>query len=180
MLSWTFYPAFVGTLISVMAWTYLARKEHLAHIPRTLSELAAEKPEALKYYRIVLWVCGPLFAITMFGFIVERIAHPFIVSISCGLAIATEMTIGFFPAQRGRITIHDIIAAVMGAAMIGSAYVFAWSLRGGYIAIELAFAVSMSILGIFCIIDRKRYLFYELPLIYISHFSILVAAFAVR
>lgn len=177
---WTFYPAFVGTFISVIAWTYLARKEHLSHVPRTLSELAAENPKALKYYRIVLWTCGPLFAITMFAFIVERVRHPLIIGIACALAIITETLIGLFPAQRGKVTTHDIIAGVMGAAMIASGYLFAWALKGSYAHVELVFAVCMNVLGVFCLINRKRYLFYELPLIYLSHFSVLVAALAVR
>jgi hypothetical protein len=178
MPSWTFYPAFVGTFISVVAWTYLVRKEHLTHMPRTLSELAAEKPEALKYYRTVLWICGPLFAITMFAFVLPRISHPFIIGVACALTVISEMLIGFFPAQRGKITTHDVIAGLMGISMIATAYLFAWSLTGAYANIEFTFALCMSVLGLLCLLDRKRYLFYELPLIFIAHFSILIAALA--
>lgn len=180
MQTWTFYPAFVGTCISVVGWIRLARKEHLAHTPRTLSELAAEKAAALTYYRAVLWVCGPLFAATMFGFVLPRVAHPFLVGVACALTITTEMLIGFFPAQRGKLTIHDVLAGVMGVAMIASAYIFAWSLDGGYASVALALAVGMTVLGALCLADRKRYIFYELPLIFLAHFSILVAALAVR
>jgi hypothetical protein len=180
MPSWTFYPAFIGTFISVVAWTYLAQKEHLRHMPRTLSELAAEKPEALNYYRIVLWLCGPLFAITMFAFVLPRVLHPFIIGIACALTIVSEMAIGFFPAQKGKITVHDVVAGLMGVVMIITAYLFAWSLSGAYAKVEFAFGLCMSILGILCMIDRKRYLFYELPLIFIAHFSVLVAALALK
>lgn len=180
MTSWTFYPAFIGTLISLMAWTYLAHKEHLSHMPRTLSELSAEKPEALRYYRTVLWVCGPLFAITMFGFIVPRVAHPFILSIACAITILCEILIGIFPAERGRFTVHDVLAGIMGNSMIILGYLFAWNVAGVYRSLELVFAIVMSVLGFLCLMDRKRYLFYELPCIFISHFSILVIAVALK
>lgn len=178
MQPWTFYPAFIGTAISMVAWTYLAGKEHLSHLPRTLSELASEKQEALRYYRVVLWTCGPLFAITMFAFILPRIAHPLITGVACAIIISGEMLVGLFPAQRGKVTMHDIIAGVMGGAMIALAYLFAWNLDGSYAYIELVFALCMTLLGFLCLAHRKRYLFYELPLIFLSHFSILVAAIA--
>lgn len=178
MQVWTFYPAFIATLISIIAWTHLAHKEHLTHMPRTLSELASEKPESLRYYRIVLWVCGPLIAITAFGFVVPRIDHPLIIGVTLAVMTITEMLVGVFPAIRGKITAHDIIAATMGGAMIASAYLFAWSLGGTYAYIELVFALCMTVLAVLCLADRKRYLFYELPLIYLSHFSILTVAVA--
>lgn len=180
MQSWTFYSAFIGTSISIVAWTYLALKEHLTHIPRTLSELASEKPQALRYYRIVLWTCGPLFAVTTLGFIVPRVAYTVPVGIACGLTIMAELLVGVFPAQRGRITIHDIIAGVMGLSMIASAYLFAWSLHGFYTNAEMVFTIFMTLLALLCLIDRKRYLFYELPFIFLAHFSVLIAAIALR
>lgn len=177
-MPWTFYPAFLGTAISIIAWTYFARREHITHIPRTLSELAAERPDALRYYRVVLWICGPLIAVTAFGFILIRIDHPVIVGIALAVMVITEMLVGVFPAQRGRLTLHDIIAAAMGGSMIILAYLFALSLDGVYVYLELGFALCMTILAILCLSDRKRYLFYELSLIYLSHFSILTAALA--
>ncbi len=180
MSSWTFYPAFVGTAISVVGWLYFAQKEHVTHLPRTLSELAAEKPVALRYYRTILWICGPLFAITLFAFILPRAPYPLLIGSVSALVIIPEILIGFFPARHGKVTIHDVIAGLMGTAMISLAYVFAWTLLGVYSTIELWFAILMTILGVLCLVNRKRYLFYELPLIFLSHFSILVAALALR
>ena len=134
-------------------------------MPRTLSELAAEKPEALRYYRTVLWICGPLFAVTAYAFVLPRITHPLFVGIAWTLIILPEMIIGFFPAQRCKITPHDIIAGMIGTSMIAAGYIF---------------ALCMSLLGVLCAVNRKRYLLYELSLIYISHFSILVEALALR
>ncbi|HSW74600.1 MAG TPA: hypothetical protein VLG16_01890 [Candidatus Saccharimonadales bacterium] len=175
-----FYPAFIGTFISVVAWTYLAYKEHLPHLPRTLSELAAEKAETLRYYRTILWVCGPLFAVTLYLFIVPRIASSLLAGVIGSFTIIPELLIGYFPAKRGKITAHDIIAGTMGAGMITLAYMFAWDLYGLYSLTELVLAIVISALGILCIANRKRYLFYELPLIYLPHFSILVAALALK
>jgi hypothetical protein len=178
MQSWTFYPAFVATLISIAGWTYFARREHISHMPRTLSELASESSNGLRYYRVVLWICGPLFAITVFAFISPRTSYSVVIVTAAALMIMTEMLVGVFPAQRGKITNHDIIAGAMGSSMIGLAYLFAWKLDGVFALAELILAVVMCVLAACCVIDRKRYLFYELPLIYLSHFSILVAAIA--
>jgi hypothetical protein len=180
MLPWTFYPAFIGTFISVVGWIYLSRREHIAHLPRTLSELASEKPGSLIFYRAVLWICGPLFAITMFLFITPRTVNPVIIAVVSAFVIVCEILIGFFPAQRGKVTLHDVIAGVMGAAMVALGYAYAGVLNGGFAGTELMLAFVMSVLALLCFVKRKYYLFYELPLIFISHFSILVAALALR
>lgn len=180
MNSWTFYPAFIGAFISVTAWTYFAFKEHARQNPRNLSQIAYEKEQALLYYRIVLWICGPLFAITFFGFMVERISHPLVVGIVCSFISIPEILLGFFPARKDKLVIHDYVAGVMGLAMVTAGYLFAFYLKNSYSHIELVLAAAMSILGLLFIITKRRHLHYELPLIYISHFSILVAAIALN
>jgi hypothetical protein len=180
MSQWTFYPAFFGTFISIISWTYLTKKEHLKHIPRTLSEIASEKPESLRYYRIILWVCGPLFALTTLLYIVPRIANPVFVGLVSSITILSEMLLGIFTAKRGKVTIHDLIANLMGLMMIASAFVFALGLKGTYRYTESGVGLTLSILAILTIVDSRRYIFYELPFIYLAHISVLVAAIALR
>lgn len=177
-MTWTFYPAFIGTAISVVAWTYFAWREHVTHMPRTLSELASEQPEGMQYYRTVLWTCGPLFGITTLFYITPRVDNPIPIAIASAVMVSAEMLAGIYPARRGKVTAHDIIAGIMGFAMTLLAFLFVWSLDGSYSYVELGFAAVMSILAICTMLDRKRYLFYELPFIYLSHFSVLAAALA--
>lgn len=180
MQPWAFYLAFVGTFISMVCWTYFVLREYVPSNPMNLSELASLKPAALRYYRTVLWICGPLFAITFFGFIIPRISHPLAIGIVGSCIFLPEILIGFYPVKIRKISAHDYIAAVMGAAMITVAYLFAAYLTPYYSHIELVFAVIMSILGVFFILGKRRHVQFELPIIYLSHFSILVAALALR
>lgn len=178
MLPWTFYPAFIGTGISVIGWVAVAHSQYRKQFPSTLSELASDSPENLKYYRAILWVCGPLFAVTLFGFVIQRIAHPLVIGLVSALTITSEMLLGIFTAQRNLFTAHDVISGVMGVAMILSAYLFAWSLTGSSELVELTFAIGMSLAGLLCIVDRKRYIFYELAVIFLAHLSVITIAIA--
>jgi len=149
-------------------------------MPRTLSELASETLNGMRYYRIVLWVCGPLFGITLFAFILPKISNQAIIGVTSLTVILTEMLVGVFPAKRGVFTRHDVIAGLMGLSMIALTYFFAWSLNDMFARIELLLAISMCIVAVCCFIDRKRFLFYELTLIFLSHLSIIIAALALR
>lgn len=73
MVIWTFYAAFLATLVSIVGLSRMAIKEHDKLQPRTLSELAAAQEPLLNHFRKILWVCGTLFAITVYGYLVPRI-----------------------------------------------------------------------------------------------------------
>jgi len=99
MATWTFYPAFIGTFLSVTLLSYLAWKEHNPEKPRTLSMLAAEKRQLLAFFRAVLWICGTLFSITVFFYIVPRIANgPYITS-AWIIGYMSEVLLGVFSAK---------------------------------------------------------------------------------
>jgi hypothetical protein len=63
--------------------------------------------------------------------------------------------------------------------MMATAVLFVLNFHGVTSAIELGIASIMAMLGILTFVDRKRFIFYELPFIYLSHISILVAALAI-
>lgn len=180
-MQWTFYTAFIGTFLSVTLLSYLAWKEHNPRQPRTLSEIAAQRRELLIYFRTVLWVCGTLFAITVFGFIRPRIDNNFIQTAAWLLLFIPEFLLGAFNAKGNiELLLHNVLSLIMGFGMWLTALMFAFSLSGIYMKIEMILTIVLSILALLTIVDRKKFLFYELPFIYISHLSILVAALAVR
>ncbi len=179
-MQWTFYPAFLGTFLSVVGWCYMARNEHDKANPLTLSELGAARQSTLKYFRSVLWICGPQFAITMFFFIVPRISHELLFTISWSITFLCEMLVGVFPAKGKTLLVHEAIGLTMSAGMLLMAYLFCWSLHGIFLHIEVAFALIMSGLIAFFAFNRHNRLFYELAFIFLSHFTILVAAVALK
>lgn len=180
-MPWTFYPALIGTFLSVTGLSYLAWREHKPTHPLTLSQLAAKSRELQLYFRIVLWVCGTLFAITVFFFINPRLANSVLQTIAFVLVFVPELLLGFFHAKGDiELLLHDVLSRVMGFGMWATALMFTINLSGTYSQIEAFLTVILSILAILTIVDRKKFLLYELPFIFTSHVSILVAALAVR
>jgi len=174
----TFYPAFFATLLSVVCLSYLARKEHIPDNPQTLSMMAANRLQALRYFQVVLWVCGTLFAITMYFYLIPRISYSAPQAAAWSLTYFSEMLLAAIPASGKNIKLHNILSFGMGLGMLGSAYLFVISLDGIYAGLELLISAAMTALGLATFFDRKRFIFYELPFIYLAHISILIALMA--
>src|SRR5947209_16610647 len=98
MFSWAIYPVFLGTFLSIVGWLYLVTNNHDHINPRTLSELAAQEGK-LGYFRAVIWICGTLFALTLFLFISPRLHYQPFSTISAAAVIICEMLLGAFPAS---------------------------------------------------------------------------------
>lgn len=177
MNHWTFYPVFIATLISIVGLGRLAAREHNRDMPRNLSQLAAAEQRLLVRFRNILVICGVLFAITVFGFIVPRMTDIW-VAIFGGLMIGGELLAGLIPARGKTVLLHNGLAQVMALGMFGLALLFWINLEGVYAWLELALLGSMVVMGILTLLDRRRYIIYELGYIYLSHTSILVAAIA--
>jgi hypothetical protein len=91
-----------------------------------------------------------------------------------------EALVVVFPARGKTKTLHDLLASVMGFGMISLAVTFACGLGGSYRYIEVGLICLMAVAAVGTLIDRRRYLLYELRFIYMSHVSVLVAALAVK
>lgn len=142
MPSLSFYPVFVGTFISVIGWLYLLRSKYRRSSPRTLSELAVDEGK-LTYFRIVIWVCGLLFAITLILFISPRIKLAFLAYTGSFGLVLSEMLAGVFPARGKFDLLHNVLSYTMGLCMFFLAIIYAFSLSGSYAIIESIFAITM-------------------------------------
>lgn len=178
MTAWTFYPVFIASAASVIGLTHIA----LAKInpkPRTLSELAAAEQTLLARFRNVLLFCGVLFAVTVFGFIVPRSAAQVVVAIFGVLMIGGELLAAVIPARHKTTLVHNFVAQIMALGMLGLAFSFWFSLPR-YNFAEMLLAIGMCVAGGLTLLDKKRYLQYELMFIYASHCTVLLAALALR
>jgi hypothetical protein len=179
----SFYTAFIGTVISIVCWINLFVKEHNPKDPLTLSELAASKIKSLRYFRIVLWTCTTLFGITMFFYILPRINNKvstqllivFLFSIIC------YFLLGVF-AARGKVEniLHNIFADGIALGGIVGTFILQKYLSSPYKEAEITLLLAMIVLSILALSDKKRYIIYELQFIFASHFTIIVAALALR
>ncbi|HSX07975.1 MAG TPA: hypothetical protein VLG11_03715 [Candidatus Saccharimonadales bacterium] len=178
MKDWTFYPVFIASVVSVIGLTHIAFAK-ISPKPRTLSELAAAEQTLLARFRNVLLFCGTLFAITVFWFIIPRIAAHAIVAFFGSLMIGGELLAAIIPARHKTIFVHNFMAQTMALGMLGLAFSFWFSLPR-YNGPEMLLAIGMCVAGGLTFLDKKYYLQYELGFIYASHCTVALAALALR
>ncbi|MFZ1249409.1 MAG: hypothetical protein WAQ24_03740 [Candidatus Saccharimonadales bacterium] len=173
MNDWTLYPVFVATTLSVGGWAYFVWREHDAAHPVELSKLAVRNRANATYYRILMWLCPLLFAITGWWYVAPRVGNTLLVAmclISCGCCMLAGV---FLPKGGKPERLHDIFAYTMGFAMLLLAFVAAWVVPKYSLAMWLV-ALTMTILAIAGPRLRHHYIFYELGFIYLSHLSMIL------
>ncbi len=171
-----FYPCLLATLLSVVLLTRIAYIHHDKTQPRNLSELAAKEDQLLIYFRNVLWTCGTLFAITVYGLLVPRTVLAIPLCIAWTITYLGNLLLAIVPARNHTVRLHNFFAQTMGAGMLGMACIFWLSFTGIYATFEIALAILMTILGAMAFIDKKRFIVYELSFLFASHITIVVAA----
>lgn len=178
MNNWAFYISVFATVISAVSLSTIAYREHDRTQPRTLSELVAAQDHLLHRFRNILFLCGTLFAVPMYGYIIPHSAYSVWLFVAWTMGYIGNLLAGFVPARGATQRFHELCAQLMAAGMIGLGYLFWLGLSGSYATIELGFAIGMSVCAVGTIVDRPRFLYYELPFLYLSHLSIVVAAYA--
>jgi len=176
----TFYSVFLGTVLSIISLTWLARREHEAGFAGTLSALGGKHDKALQQFRAILWVCGTLFTISVLFFIAPRLDSAFMFSVWLVTYIC-EVLLGVFPDHKGWQRLwHNIFAYGMALGFLVTAIFFCLRLSGGYQIASWAILAGMLVSVFTTVIDRKRFLYYELSYIYLSHIGICIAALSLR
>jgi len=177
---WPVYLSLLATIISITGLTLIAYQEHDHEQPRTLSELAAAQDHLLRRFRIILWVCGTLFAIVMYGYVVPHSTLPPLVFIAWTMVIVGELLVSFLPAREKTRRSHEISAQCMALGMGTSAFLFLADLRGAYLVMGMSIAFAMALLAGATMLNPRRFIFYELPFLYLSHASIVVMALSLN
>jgi len=155
-------------------------QNHDATTPKSLSELAAAEVALLRRFRNILLFCGTLFAITVFGFVVPHIEHPVATAIFGALMIGGELLLAVISARGKTFLLHLMLAYTMAVGMLGLAVTFVFALTGTPAIIAVCVAGGMGAFAALTWIDKKHYILHELAFIFLSHFSIIVAALALR
>ena len=177
----TFYAAFLGTFLAITILTYLAWKEHNPDLPRSISGIAAQNRRLVNWFRVVTVVVSTLFTVTMYFFIVPKIQYGAALFVVWTICYASDQLLALFP-ERGTIErqLHTFFGYTLALGFLATTIIFILSFSGSYRVTEIGILVCMLILGVLTRLDRKRFIFYELPFIYLSHVSILVAAVALK
>jgi hypothetical protein len=170
----------LATVLSVVSLTRIAIQNHDASKPRTLSELAASEEQLLVRFRKILVVCGSLFAITIYGYLVGEVEHLALLASAWSLTYLGELALAALPAKGKTLKLHTLCAQAMAFGMFLMACAFWLDLDGSIHAIEGLFALAMAGCAALTILDKRRFIFYELPFLFLSHTSIVLAVIAVR
>src|SRR5665213_382509 len=178
MPGFAFITAFLATLVSTVWLTAIAVKSKQTVELKSLSERAATEDRLLATFRVVLVTCSTLFTVSIYWFIAPRLYNGIPVTIVWTWTYVNILLAATLPARDKTLHPHILTAQCMGAGMLALAYVFWKSLSGNYASIELAIALSMSILAVLTYVDMKHYIIHELAFIYLNHASIVVAALA--
>jgi len=178
MAIWALCTAVLATAISMVFLTHIAVRWHDKHAPRTLSEVAADQEQLLWHFRKVLWLCGSLFAVAVYGFLVPRVGHGWLLFGAWTVTYLGNLLLAVVPARGKTFWAHHILAQSMATGMLAMAFLFWVNLHGWYVAVEGCVAVVMSLMAALTFLDKARYIIYELAFLYLSHFSIVIAVLA--
>jgi hypothetical protein len=181
MLEFTFLAAFLGTFISVTFLTTLAWREHYPDQPRSFSSLVAQKKQLVRSFRIASVVVSTLFTITILIFIVPKVQYGAVLFVVWTICYFSELLLATFP-ERGTIEtqLHSIFAYTMALCMVATVVVLIPSFGGGVRMLEVGTLICMLVLAALAQFDKRRFIFYELSFIYMSHVSILTVLLALK
>lgn len=174
-----FISGCLGIALSTLGITTFTVREHRVEKRRTLSELAARDKKTLKEFRIILWTCGTLISVMMYLLVIPNISSGLWFAVTYTVIIGAELSLAVIPARGDKLKVHEYIAYSMGTGMLILALSFGASLTGTYALLEYAIFGLMTLLCIFTIRYWERFIYFELPFIFLSHMSILIAAVAV-
>ncbi len=172
MNDWSLYISVFATFVSITSLTGVALSEHDKNQPRTLSELAAAQDHLLRRFRNILWLCGTLFSVAMYCFIIPKSSYSLWLFVAWTAVYAGNLLAGTLPAKGTTRRKHELSAKLMALGMLATAFIF-WLDSSS--SIQLAITIAMACLGSATLFDTKRFIFYELPFLYLSHVSIIIA-----
>lgn len=168
--------AVLATVISVVALSRLAYVWHDTRAPRSLSELAAAQDRLLGHFRNVLWVCGTLFAVAIYGAIAPRLVYGFWLGLAWTVTYLGDVLLAVVPARGKTMRIHMMYGHAMAVGMWAMALLFCLGFTGGLKIAALCVLAAMTLSAVLTVADKPRYIFYELAFLYLSHISIVLGA----
>jgi hypothetical protein len=172
-----FVCGLLGVGLSTLLVLSFAIRESKVERRRTLSELAARNEKTVKDFRIILWTCGTLISVMMYGLVIPNTEASRLVFLFYSAAYISEIALAVVPARKGlQGLFHNIFAYTMGLGMLSLAFVFGATLTGAYGTAQYVLCGLMVVLMSCALIFSKHFLLFELPFIFTSHVTLVIAA----
>ncbi len=165
-----------ATLGSMIILTSIAVSTHSSTAPKSLSERAVLERTLLIRFRHTLLLCSTLFAVSVYFFIAPAAKYPWLIIGAWTLEYVGVIIAALLPAKGKTFYPHVAAAQCMGAGMLLLPFAFWKNTAGVGSVLELCLALAMTVFAILIYADKRRYIFHELAFIYLSHFTIVLAA----
>ena len=179
MLPLFFYTAFVGMFISLFTSAVLVQHGRNIEDARTLSEIAASDDSKLHFFRWGIITSASLFTLTVIWFIAPRVKFGGLQEVAYLANFSSVVLLTLVPARGGRAkTIHTFFAYSMAVSMLASSFLFSVNTNGAYRTLEIVVGTFLVLSGLLTVLDRERFVWYELAFIHLSHTTVLIAALA--
>lgn len=174
---WQLQLAIFSSVLSAISLGYLAIKLHNKNHPKNMSELAITSMKSLWYFRIVLWVSGVLFGLSIYTTIFQ-FRYSFWVFIATNLAIGGTLLLAIFPMrEKWSISIHNATAHVMALGMVLLALVFGLGSEGIVAFVQYSFFIAMLACAFIATRWPNYFIHFEMLFICTAHISIITALY---
>ena len=175
MTNLAFVSAILGMAISLSALTNLLVKNHDKLNPKSLSELAAAEDKLLRQFRVGLFICGSLFAISMYFLVLPRMDEPIPLLTVYSISYLSILLAALLPARSTTLKFHIFAGRIMGISMLMLSYLFAYGVHGVFGRIEILLAIFMTSLAAVTYMDKKHFAYYEIAYLGLNHLTIVIA-----
>ena len=125
-----------------------------------------------------MWTCALLFTFSIFQLVVPNLKYGKWLGALWIYCFVCELLLPFIPARQLINKIHNFFAFSMVFGMLILVLFFARSLNGAYAISQIVIFILMLILAMAALILRKHFIYFQLPYIYLSHLSVVVAVLA--
>lgn len=143
-----------------------------------LSKLAVSSRLNNVGYRIFMFLCPVLFAITGLLYVAPRL-HDVVAIVLWMISVGGCIIAGIFMSQGGwRSILHNIGAYAMGIAMLGLAVRLAIVSPGLNKALWAISFIMVLLAFVGKVLQRKYYVIYEIGFIFLSHISMILVTVA--
>ncbi len=172
---------FAGLTLSVVWTSLLIYQEYDHNTDHTLSLIGGKNEVIIKRFKRILVVCGGLITFGVLFGIVPYTSERLGVSVLWMLVYGCELGVAYRPLRPGTQSLsHQIFGRLMAAGFLATAVIFVRILPLQAAWAEYYLCLVMGGFAILGTAHPRRFIFYEVPFIFLSHVTIAIALLALK
>jgi hypothetical protein len=180
MKEWSYYPAFLGMTVSLVGLSYFALKHYTIEKPFSLSDFATTDKDAMRLFRIIVIPGTSLFALSVFFYILPRVTNVSLIAVVSAITLLSGILLALIPANAGKkLSLHGWSATIMSLSSLALVFIFSNQLTDWRSELLLSFGLIMILLIVFALRYPKKFLYFELPFIWLCNLSVLITVMTI-